>query len=149
MDGFETALVLGGGNALGAYHLGACETLLNAGVTPSWYLGTSIGAVVAALLVGNPPETRLDRLRTFWEEATQAGRSLASSWLPEGLRARLNNDHALSALLFGRPGLFGRDSLAAASRAYGRCSPSCRRIGRCAISSHWRERLRASSISSD
>ena len=107
IDGFDTALVLGGGNALGAYHLGACETLLDAGVTPSWYLGTSIGAVAAALLVGNPPETRLDRLGTFWEEAAQAGRPPASRWFPEEIRARLNNDHALSALLFGRPGLFG------------------------------------------
>ena len=107
LDGFDTALVLGGGNALGAYHLGACETLLDAGIAPSWYLGTSIGAVVAAILVGNPPETRLDRLRTFWEKAGQAGASFASGWLPEELRSRLNNDHALSALLLGRPGLFG------------------------------------------
>jgi len=104
---FDTALVLGGGNALGAYHLGVSETLYEAGIEPSWYLGTSIGAVAAALLVGNPSETRLVRLRSFWEQAAQAGRPFGSRWLPEEVRALLNNDHALSALLFGRPGLFG------------------------------------------
>ena len=63
----DVSLVLAGGNALGAYHLGACESLLRSGLAPGWFLGTSIGAVTAAVLVGNAPEVRLGRLRTFWE----------------------------------------------------------------------------------
>lgn len=34
-EGFDLALVLGGGNALEAYHLGACEELLASGPMPS------------------------------------------------------------------------------------------------------------------
>lgn len=103
--GFDVALVLGGGNALGAYHLGVCERLLAAGLEPSWFVGTSIGAVTAAILVGNSRESRLDRLRAFWRDAAQAG-SPWGSVLPRELRARLNNDQALIGLLLGRPGLF-------------------------------------------
>lgn len=99
-----TALVLGGGNALGAYHLGVCEQLRGAGIEPDWYLGTSIGAVTAAILVGNPPETRLERLRVFWEEAIQTAPDISA--FGGEFRARLNNDLALAALLFGRPGQF-------------------------------------------
>jgi NTE family protein len=58
------------------------------------------------VLVGNPPETRLERLRSFWAQAAQAGNPLLAL-LPEEARARVNNDYALGALLFGRPGLFG------------------------------------------
>ncbi len=99
-----TALVLGGGNALGAYHLGVCERLDDAGLKPDWYLGTSIGAVTAAILVGNPPERRRERLRAFWEEAIQIIPDL--SGFGREFRARFNNDLALAALLFGRPGHF-------------------------------------------
>jgi NTE family protein len=106
-DGFEVSLVLGGGSALGAYHLGACESLFASDVAPTWYLGTSIGAVTAALLVGNSPERRLEQLRAFWEQASQI--SLPSfSHLWGGQRARYNNDFALGAPTFGRPGLFGK-----------------------------------------
>ena len=104
---FQVSLVLGGGNALGAYHLGACETLLGAGWEPDWLIGTSIGAVTAAILAGNPPARRIERLRSFWDQARQA--DLAPFWnIPERLRARHNNDYAIAALTFGRPGLFGR-----------------------------------------
>jgi NTE family protein len=104
-DGSEVSLVLGGGNALGAYHLGVCERLLEAGIEPHWYVGASIGAVTAAILVGNPPETRLERLRTYWQQAKQAGSPLLAAF-PDEARARINNDYALGALLLGRPGLF-------------------------------------------
>jgi NTE family protein len=102
----DVALVLGGGNALGAYHLGGWERLEAAGLRPDWLVGTSIGAVTAAILVGNPPERRTERLRAFWRIASQTAAPFAAA-LPGFLRARLNNDHAFAALLFGRPGLFG------------------------------------------
>lgn len=50
------ALVLSGGGAKTAAHLGACRALREAGFEPAWYIGTSMGAVIAAGLasgVGN------------------------------------------------------------------------------------------------
>ncbi len=65
---FETvALVLQGGGALGAYQAGVFEGLAAAGVTPNWIAGISIGALNTAVIAGNPPETRVARLREFWE----------------------------------------------------------------------------------
>jgi NTE family protein len=42
------ALVLSGGGAKTAAHLGACRALREAGFEPAWYVATSMGAVVAA-----------------------------------------------------------------------------------------------------
>ena len=38
-----------------------------AGIEPDWVIGTSIGAINASLVAGNPPEMRLERLREFWD----------------------------------------------------------------------------------
>ena len=46
------ALVLSGGGAKTAAHLGACRALREAGFEPAWYVGTSMGAVLAAGLAG-------------------------------------------------------------------------------------------------
>ena len=59
-------LLLQGGGALGAYQAGVYEGLVEAGVEPSWVVGISIGAINAALIVGNRPERRVERLREFW-----------------------------------------------------------------------------------
>ncbi len=65
---FKTiALLLQGGGALGAYQAGVYEALAKANVLPNWVAGISIGAVNSALIVGNPPEKRVARLREFWE----------------------------------------------------------------------------------
>ncbi len=103
----RVALVLGGGNALGAYLAGAYETLHERGVRPERIVGASIGAVTGAILAGNPPERRLERLREFW-----AGAALHTfgAPAPAGLRGRqaYNGSHvALTTALGGRPGLFG------------------------------------------
>jgi len=69
---FETiALVLQGGGALGAYQAGVVEGLAEAGIEPDWVAGISIGAINAAIVAGNPPERRLERLRDFWTTVTQ------------------------------------------------------------------------------
>ena len=47
-------LLLQGGGALGAYQAGVYEGLVEAGVAPTWVVGISIGAINAALIVGNP-----------------------------------------------------------------------------------------------
>jgi NTE family protein len=62
----QVVLVLQGGGALGAYQLGVYEALHQAGVEPDWVIGTSIGAINASLIAGNPPERRLERLHAFW-----------------------------------------------------------------------------------
>lgn len=64
------ALVLGGGNALGAYHAGAYEALDRCGKRPNWVVGASAGAVVGAIIAGNAPEERVKKLHRFWSEAT-------------------------------------------------------------------------------
>src|SRR6516162_3175149 len=65
---FDTiALLLQGGGALGAYEGGVYQALAEANVLPSWVAGISIGAINAAVIAGNPPETRVARLREFWE----------------------------------------------------------------------------------
>jgi NTE family protein len=62
----QTVLVLQGGGALGAYQGGVYEALVAHDHQPQWVVGTSIGAINAALIAGNPPERRLERLHEFW-----------------------------------------------------------------------------------
>src|SRR5579875_3934537 len=94
-------LALGGGNALGAYHAGAYEALHAAGELPRWICGTSIGAITGALIAGNPPETRMDRLEEFWRRAASPLGPVPAFWSHPAQLAG-----ALQARVLGRPGLF-------------------------------------------
>ena len=62
----QIALVLQGGGALGAYQAGVFEELASTAYQPEWIAGVSIGAINAALIAGNPPERRIERLSEFW-----------------------------------------------------------------------------------
>jgi NTE family protein len=62
----QVVFVFQGGGALGAYQGGIYEALHEAGIEPNWVIGTSIGALNAGIIAGNPPETRLDNIREFW-----------------------------------------------------------------------------------
>lgn len=62
----QVVLVLQGGGALGAYQAGVYQALKEAGIEPDWVIGTSIGAITAALIAGNPPGKRLVALEAFW-----------------------------------------------------------------------------------
>src|SRR3977135_3531491 len=64
------ALLLQGGGALGAYQAGVYEALAEANIHPDWVAGISIGAINGALIAGNAPEGRGDKLRAFWEGVT-------------------------------------------------------------------------------
>nr|WP_255696896.1 patatin-like phospholipase family protein [Sandaracinobacteroides sayramensis] len=75
-------LVLQGGGALGAYHLGVCEELAAMDVAPDWVCGISIGAINAALIAGNRPGERLPALVAFWERVS-AGLAPAFA-IPDG-----------------------------------------------------------------
>jgi NTE family protein len=61
------ALLLQGGGALGSYQAGVYQALVEANLQPDWIAGISIGAVNSALIAGDPPEKRIERLRDFWE----------------------------------------------------------------------------------
>jgi NTE family protein len=65
------ALVLQGGGALGAYQAGVYQALAESGVDPDWICGISIGAFNSAIIAGNPPGARVEKLREFWESITQ------------------------------------------------------------------------------
>ncbi|HSI61259.1 MAG TPA: patatin-like phospholipase family protein [Ideonella sp.] len=81
----QVVLVLQGGGALGAYQVGVYEALHQAGIEPDWVIGTSIGAINAALIAGNRPAQRLDRLRSFWDHVEmQAGVPGPLDWLGLG-----------------------------------------------------------------
>ena len=101
----KIALVLQGGGALGSYQAGVYDALAGAGYLPDWVAGISIGAINAALIAGNPPETRVAQLRAFWEQITET----AVGW-PIGLfggpLALTQSAAAQSAMLFGQPGFF-------------------------------------------
>jgi len=98
-------LVLQGGGALGAYQAGVYEELSNAGQLPDWIAGISIGAVNAALIAGNPVESRLERLRGFWEMVSSR---LLAEPLTSGKHGRslFNEASAVYAAVFGIPGFF-------------------------------------------
>jgi NTE family protein len=67
----QVVLVLQGGGALGAYQVGVYEAMHESGVEPDWVIGTSIGAINAAVIAGNAPVDRLPRLREFWARIEQ------------------------------------------------------------------------------
>jgi NTE family protein len=97
-------LVLQGGGALGAYHIGVYQALHEHGFEPDWLCGISIGAINAAILAGNPSEQRLARLEALWQ---------AISWpelLPHSANTAIqgfwNTLSNAQALTFGQPGFF-------------------------------------------
>ena len=101
----ECILVLQGGGALGAYQAGVFESLAKGYCAPTWVAGISIGAINAALVTGNPPATRVARLREFWDLVTSGARAPLIAPLL-GAREAWNESSASQALLFGVPGFF-------------------------------------------
>ncbi len=100
----KVGLVLQGGGALGSYQAGVYEALASSEYLPDWVAGISIGAINAAIIAGNPPERRVERLRTFWEEITAPTRLWPAP--PEAFAEWQQSASALSAVLFGQPGFF-------------------------------------------
>ena len=99
-------LLFQGGGALGAYHAGVYEGLTEAGLEPNWVVGVSIGGVTAALIAGNPPKQRIERLRAFWDRVSDYGPlTPPTSWF-EPARPVLNYLSAARVATFGSPGFF-------------------------------------------
>lgn len=81
-DPGQIVLVLQGGGALGAYQVGVYQALHEAGIEPSWVIGTSIGAINGAIIAGNPPATRLAKLTQFWDLVQNPRNSGLTSLFP-------------------------------------------------------------------
>jgi len=110
----RVALVLQGGGALGAYQAGVYQGLGEAGIRADWIAGVSIGALNAALVAGNPPERRVERLHEFWDTICRpaffrpvAG-AVEAAIDPLGVNARkaFNAFNAWRAMVEGQQGFF-------------------------------------------
>jgi NTE family protein len=106
------ALLLQGGGALGAYQGGVYEALAEANIHPDWIAGISIGAINAAIIAGNPPNSRVDRLREFWTGVTSSapwhwsGNPFIDLAQSDDTRNLLNQMSANLAAAFGAAGFF-------------------------------------------
>ena len=98
----QVVLVLQGGGALGAYQAGVYQALAESGVAPDWVIGTSIGAINGAIIAGNPPASRLQRLQTFWSRIGN-GRLFDDIWAPSIIGNALAG---MRTLAHGVPGFF-------------------------------------------
>ncbi|MBU6471298.1 MAG: patatin-like phospholipase family protein, partial [Alphaproteobacteria bacterium] len=99
----QSVLVLQGGGALGAYQAGVYQELAAGGIAIDWIAGISIGAINAAIIAGNPPEARVEKLDSFWNTVSSGvlGEQLAAATLPRALE---NEAGAAFLAAFGVPG---------------------------------------------
>ncbi|MBX9709579.1 MAG: DUF3734 domain-containing protein, partial [Xanthobacteraceae bacterium] len=90
---------------LGAYQAGVYQALHEEGMEPDWVCGVSIGAINSSIIAGNPPEKRLERLRTFWERITARK---VWHYTPDGdvYRKARNLTSSYLTTTLGQPGFF-------------------------------------------
>ena len=110
----QVVLVLQGGGALGSYQAGVYQALHEAGIEPDWIIGTSIGAINASLIAGNPVEERLPKLQEFWKRMEQNPVWNLRDAFP-GFTEKLSY---WSTVTHGIPGFFRPNPLAHAGDAY-------------------------------
>jgi NTE family protein len=105
-DAPQVILLLQGGGALGAYHIGAYQALHEAGMEPQWIAGVSIGAFNACILAGNPPTQRLASLENLWYTISRP--ESVDFWTSvHGLERRAHNTAShVEAILLGQPNFF-------------------------------------------
>jgi NTE family protein len=101
----KVGLVLQGGGALGSYQAGVYEALASSEYLPDWVAGISIGSINAAIIAGNAPERRVERLRDFWDDIT-ATTKMWPAVSAGPLAAWQNQASALTTVMFGQPGFF-------------------------------------------
>jgi NTE family protein len=101
----RVALVLQGGGALGAYQAGVYQALHEANIEPDWVCGVSIGAINSAIIAGNRPDHRLEKLRIFWDRITSRK---IWHYTPDGDVYRQARNFASSFMTstLGQPGFF-------------------------------------------
>lgn len=101
----QSILTLQGGGALGAYQAGVYEGLAEAGFEPTWVVGISIGGINAAIIAGNPPERRVERMRTFWDRISSYAPMTPPWWL-DAMSPALKILSASAVISFGVPAFF-------------------------------------------
>lgn len=107
-------LLLQGGGALGSYQAGVYQGLHEAGIEPTYLSGISIGAFNTAIIAGNPPHRRIERLAEFWETICHPNIGIPSnpyieeavSAISDTARQMYNAWHASSAITIGQRGFF-------------------------------------------
>jgi len=109
----QNVLVLQGGGALGAYQAGVYQALHEAGMEPDWVIGTSIGAINAALIAGNAPADRLAKLWAFWRQVEYALPANTMAALPGGTQAS-----RLLTMFNGLPSFFKPNPMALLGNAW-------------------------------
>jgi NTE family protein len=106
----QIVLLLQGGGALGSYQAGVYQALAEADLHPNWVAGISIGAINSAIIAGNAPDKRVDRLREFWETVSTSPLGIPYSKsieLPNAFVHHIVNQvRAVNILLFGAPNFF-------------------------------------------
>src|SRR6516165_5477191 len=104
------ALLLQGGGALGSYQAGVYQALAEANLHPDWVAGISIGAINSALIAGNHPDRRVERLREFWETVSAPPFGMPYIAALEGrdefTHGVINQVRSWGALVGGAPGFF-------------------------------------------
>ena len=99
------AVAYQGGGSLGAYHVGALEAMQQAGYAPDVVAGISIGAFTAAIVAGNEPAKRLQKLKEFWD--TISWPDFPPVTEGEGWVRRWHNlISSWQGFVFGQPGFF-------------------------------------------
>ena len=104
----QIVLVFQGGGALGAYQAGVYQALHEAGIEPDWVVGTSIGAINAALIAGAPRSERIERLTAFWKRV-ESGQFMGlpiPEWLGQNARNMATMATGLPAFFRPRPFAF-------------------------------------------
>jgi NTE family protein len=110
----KNVLVLQGGGALGAYQAGVFAALARQNVKLDWVVGTSIGAINAAIIAGNEPVNRLEKLQGFWSTvATDGGTPLMNLFglhfgvhFADWFKPWINSSRSLGTIINGVPRFF-------------------------------------------
>lgn len=102
----QTVLVLQGGGALGSYQGGAYEVLHDGGIRPDWVAGVSIGAINAAIIAGNAPERRVERLKSFWSQITSESPADTLAGLNPWVKSAFRQWSGYMSAVNGVPGFF-------------------------------------------
>jgi NTE family protein len=104
-ENLRIVLVLQGGGALGAYQAGVYQALHEHDLVPDWIVGTSIGAINAALIAGNEQANRLQRVKAFWDRVSHAD-AFDMNLVSDELRRSNIWFSTVDTVLRGAPGFF-------------------------------------------
>src|SRR5262249_20849672 len=99
------AIAYQGGGSLGAYDIGALEAMQQANYMPDVVAGISIGAFTAAIVAGNEPARRVEKLKEFWD--TISWPDLPAVTVGEGWMRKWHNQiSSWQGFVFGQPAFF-------------------------------------------